>query len=371
MNAEAYNNLDQTTRGAIETIKLGYRTVDCYGYRQSVLLMGQPGVGKTMVSVQAAKELDLKPLVISPSSHDSVDIKLPYVESRFNFFGRKKTEYKVAAHAIGDLLPRSGRHLLIIDDITNCPVDMQATLYSLVYDGTLGPSYKIPEGSHVIACGNRVFDRCNAAELSAALKDRFITINVKPNKRIWLDDFAYENNVHHTITSWIEGVSEAEDKFLRGVDGNDENGSFDPVDPAIGLTPRSAYRLGELLKQNIHTSIDLPSLFRGVIGRKAGDAFYEYYQNRKVFDNVRRILNGEPYDNGLEYSTIYMITNSLVAAVDKSNIKNIERFFEQECDDEKKSLAAFKIHKRDSTSKLFGSKYFREIYLKNSNLIAG
>ena len=54
----------------------------CMGINKAILMLGEPGVGKTSIWIALAKKLGYNCKVIAPCNHDSVDIKLPYIRSK-------------------------------------------------------------------------------------------------------------------------------------------------------------------------------------------------------------------------------------------------------------------------------------------------
>lgn len=299
----------------------------CMGINKAVLMLGEPGVGKTSVWRSVANKLGYKSLVIAPCNHDSVDLKLPYISVKQVTVDGKECEQKVAAYAIGEILPREGKHMLLLDDLTNCPPDLQATFYSLVNEGCIG-DYTIPEGSYVGAAGNRVIDKCNASELSAALKNRCIVINVRTDADGWIKNFAMNNNVHPAVIGFLKNKT---DPFTDG---------FDATDPCGGFTARSAEALSKLLHKyedalnRSKNPINIRHLIKGVIGRAKGEEFMEFYDLYKKNVCVVDILKGQPFDDTqLSYATLFSLVWDLSAKTDKTTITNYADFMDRQDDD--------------------------------------
>src|SRR5713226_7324319 len=112
--------------------------------RQPVFIWGSPGVGKSAVVRQLAKELaiplqDVRALLLDP-----VDLRgLPFLGAD----GRSKW-------ATPEFLPESGSGILFLDELNAAPAMVQASCYQLVLDRKVG-EYSLPEGWAIVAAGNR------------------------------------------------------------------------------------------------------------------------------------------------------------------------------------------------------------------------
>jgi MoxR-like ATPase len=137
-----------------------------YAKRMPVMLHGAPGIGKSSVVKQTAKELGIACNDhVRLSQLDPVDLGgIPTIEDCDG--------EKVMGRAYPAWLPRSGAGLLFLDEINKGMPSTQAAAYSLVLDRALGEA-KLGDGWMIVAAGNRSTDRATVYEMDAPLQNRF------------------------------------------------------------------------------------------------------------------------------------------------------------------------------------------------------
>jgi hypothetical protein len=101
---------------------------------------------------------------------------------------------------------------------------VQKAFYSLLLERRLG-EHGLPEGSWVVAAGNRVEDRALVRAMSSALVNRVIVLNVRVDVREWLV-WAQAHGVRGEIRSFISVMPDA---LMRPV----------PAEPVPFSTPRA------------------------------------------------------------------------------------------------------------------------------------
>ena len=310
-----YDQITVTTQGLMSALEIGY------SIHTPVLAMGPPGVGKTEICWQFAKKIGLPFFPIIPSECDPVDFKVPAVY--------EKDGKRVSTLAISDLLPVEPA-MVLIDDITNVLPSMQASLYSLVHKGSLGP-YQLPPGSYVCAAGNRTFDKCNSVELSAALKDRCLVVNTEvPDATIWYDDFGVKHGIHSSIHG-----------FIRKNIGIFQTG-FDSTLPNAGCTPRSMTKFSDaLVKGGIPETI-FDKITNGFIGPIVGAQYKKYLDVIKQNIRIEDILSGKHHDIPQDQSLRYCIISELSSRATEKNINNVFKFIEK-FDTDLQSLFALEL----------------------------
>ena len=137
-------------------------------------LWGAPGVGKSNVVEQVARELGRRLIDIRAVLLDPVDLRgLPHV----NGDGR-------AHWATPEFLPRDGEGVLFLDELNAAPPLVQAACYQLVLDRKLG-EYTLPDGWAVAAAGNRETDRAVTSRMPSALANRFVHLDFEADLDDW------------------------------------------------------------------------------------------------------------------------------------------------------------------------------------------
>lgn len=155
-----------------ERLAMALRT--CLDARLPAFIWGPPGVGKsaTVRQVAAARNLELRD--VRAVQLDPVDLRgLPHLSPE----GR-------AAWAIPEFLPRAGEGVLFLDELNAAPASTQAACYQLVLDRRLG-EYRLPDGWHVLAAGNRETDRAVVSRMPSALANRFAHLALDVDADAW------------------------------------------------------------------------------------------------------------------------------------------------------------------------------------------
>jgi len=158
--------------------------------RQSMLLLGAPGLGKSSVAFQAAAQIYNGPtnattvtglpdenwfVVIRAMDKDPVDLKgLPFVKDG-------KTQWS-EPDLIGLLRPEGG--VICIEELPQALPAVQCVLRELLLDHRIG-GHKIPDTWTVIATGNRVEDKAGAGRLLSHVASSVIVMTMEISVEDW------------------------------------------------------------------------------------------------------------------------------------------------------------------------------------------
>jgi len=131
------------------------------------------------------------------------------------------------------LLPENAaKFCLFLDELPACAPDVQKAFYSLLLERRIG-EYHLPEGTWVVAAGNRAEDKALVRTISSALINRVLILNVRIDVPEWLA-WAQANKVRDDVVQFIEQTPEA---LLRPV----------PDKPVPFSTPRAWASLSRAL----------------------------------------------------------------------------------------------------------------------------
>ena len=223
------------------------------GWHTPVMIWGPPGIGKSEIVAQTARDHDLPLIDLRLSQLEPSDLRgIPY---------RVGTTVEWAPPAT---LPQEERHgprgILFLDELTAALPTVAAAAYQLVLDRRLG-DYRLPEGWLIIAAGNRVGDRGVAYAMPAPLANRFQHVWLRADVEQWL--------------RWAErvGIDPRIRQFLRS--HPQWLTDFDPMaEPMAFATPRSWVFADRVLKKSGGVAIDQLFLqLAGCVGPKAAEAF--------------------------------------------------------------------------------------------------
>ncbi len=245
-------DFDDAVRAAIAVIKAG----------RTPFLEGQPGCGKTATAKVIWKKLDLDGMItITPTMHNALDLRgFGYVEDIKNSEGMivgKQTRFAQSC-----ILPSSGRWLVFVDELPDCPKHEQSGFYQLVLEKRIG-EHILPPGCVVMAAGNGVTHRAAANVMSTALRTRLTTLKMAPTTES-VCKYALESKWHPLVISFMRSY----DKAVNG---------FDPDDFAGGCTPRDLEIISNLENQgwpdgNNESPLSL-SLCEGNLGTLYGQKY--------------------------------------------------------------------------------------------------
>src|SRR3954452_14708650 len=205
------------------TLSQAKELIRCLSHEQSVLLLSPPGVGKSDVVRQAAADAGLpcKSLLGTQIAPEDVS-GVPRIVGERSVFCPPRV-----------LLPENPEPFcLFLDELPACTPDVQKAFYSLLLERRLG-EHALPQGTWVVAAGNRMEDRALVRAMSSALINRVIILNVRVDTKEWLT-WAGSNGVRSDVRSFITFMPEA---LMRPV----------PAVPVPFSTPRAWASLSQAL----------------------------------------------------------------------------------------------------------------------------
>ena len=138
-------------------------------------IQGPPGCGKTRGLLEYAERIGFMAVILSLSKiYDPVDTRgIPCV---------------VNGHTVWnppDFIRRNGKPVMIfVDDYGNAPPTSQANLNTLFLDRELG-GHPLPEGTFVVAAGNRMSDASAIHATPAALANRMVWMTMGVDLDDW------------------------------------------------------------------------------------------------------------------------------------------------------------------------------------------
>jgi len=132
----------------------------------SVMVWGAPGIGKSSIVDQVAKEAGIRCIDLRLSQLAPTDLRgLPVAKDGLSHWYPP------------EFLPRDGNGVLFLDEINMAPPTLQGVAQQLILDRRVG-SYVVPDGWFIWAAGNRKEDRAAVFDMPAPLANRFIHLEV-------------------------------------------------------------------------------------------------------------------------------------------------------------------------------------------------
>ena len=180
------------------TLKQAKGLIRALAAEQSLLLLSPPGVGKSDVVRQAAAAdgLECKSLLGTQIAPEDVS-GVPRIVGERSVFCPPRV-----------LLPENAAPFcLFLDELPACAPDVQKAFYSLLLERRIG-EYQLPEGTWVVAAGNRAEDKALVRTISSALVNRVLILNVRIDVPEWLA-WATVNKVRDDVVKFIESSPES------------------------------------------------------------------------------------------------------------------------------------------------------------------
>lgn len=265
----------------------------------SVMLWGQPGVGKSQAIRQIAKNIEkdtYKKVVIT-------DVRLllfnPIDLRGIPVANENKTLAVWLKPKIFQMDPSSNViNILFLDEISAAPQSVQSAAYQITLDRTVG-EHKLPDNCIVIAAGNRVSDKSVAYKMPKALANRMIHFDINSSFENW-KKWALHNNIHPIVLGFLSYRSD----LLNTFDSSNEQLAF--------ATPRSWEMVSNILN-NIDDNVDnVSTLLSGLIGEGIA---YELKAWSKIYHRLPKaedIFAGKIVPVPQSVSEIFAVCSTMV-----------------------------------------------------------
>ncbi len=176
--------------------------------QRPMLLMGPPGVGKTQIMEQIARELKVGLVAYTITHHTRQSaVGLPFIREE-EFDGKKcsVTEYTMSEiiasvyRKIRDGGQREG--ILFIDEINCVSETLAPTMLQFLQCKTFG-NQAVPEGWVIVAAGNPPEYNKSVRDFDMVTLDRVRYMTVEADFTVW-KEYARAQQIHSAILSYLE-----------------------------------------------------------------------------------------------------------------------------------------------------------------------
>ena len=175
--------------------------------QRPILLLGAPGIGKTQIMEQIARELRIGLVSYTITHHTRQSaIGLPFISER-SYGGKKQavTEYTMSeiVASIYDKMEYTGLRegILFIDEINCVSETLAPAMLQFLQCKTFG-SHAIPRGWIIVAAGNPPEYNKSVREFDVVTMDRVKKILVEPDLGVW-KEYAYGEGIHPAVLSYL------------------------------------------------------------------------------------------------------------------------------------------------------------------------
>lgn len=191
------------------------------------IVTSSPGMGKTEIATEIAREQRLKLIDFRLGQADITDLNgLPRFVMQSD--GTERATFvpfdifPLATDPLPDH-PDGGKYegwLLLLDEITSAPKQMQAASYKLLLERMVG-NHRIHPRCVMMGAGNLSTDRAVVHEMSTAQQSRLIHLELRVDHPEWMV-WAHK----HSVDSRIIGFLEFKPEYLHRFDPNHEDKTF-------------------------------------------------------------------------------------------------------------------------------------------------
>ena len=263
--------------------------------QRPVLLMGPPGIGKTQIMEQIAKELKIGLVAYTITHHTRQSaVGLPFIREK-EYGGQKYsvTEYTMSEiiASVYEKMEQTGMKegILFIDEI-NCVSETLAPAMLQFLQGKTFGTHRVPEGWIIVAAGNPPEYNKSVREFDVVTLDRLKKIDVEADFPVW-KEYAYRQGIHPAVISYLELRRE---NFYRV-----EN----TVAGKLFATARGWEDLSQLIQvyEKLGKTVDRDVAFQYVQHRMVAKDFANYlelYYKYRTDYNIEEILDGR-WDAGV------------------------------------------------------------------------
>lgn len=305
-------------------------------------IWGAPGVGKSQVVAQVAKESKLQFVDVRAVLLDPVDLRgLPHIN------GDHKAHW-----CPPDFLPTSGKGILFLDELNAAPPLVQAACYQLVLDRKLG-EYTLPDGWSVVAAGNRETDRAVTHRMPSPLANRFVHLDFEVDLNDWVA-WALDNDIRTELIAFIRFRPE----LLHRHDPSKNDKAFP--------TPRAWEFVSKILTTDHDEDVEF-DLVKGTVGEGAAAELVGFLKIFRKLPNPDMILlNPDKVEVPNDPATLYALVGALTRKASEQTFDRLVRYFNR-------MPAEFSVMAMRDSLKLNGdlvnTKSFIEWAAKNSDVL--
>jgi len=277
-----------------------YLLKDAYGEyviptirQRPVLLLGAPGIGKTQIMEQIARECQIALVSYTITHHTRQSaIGLPFISHK-EYQGKEyaMTEYTMSeiVASIYEKMAETGHQegILFIDEINCVSETLAPAMLQFLQCKTFG-NHEIPKGWIIVAAGNPPEYNKSVREFDVVTLDRVKKIPVEPDFQVW-KEYAYQENLHPAILSYLNIRTRYFYQMETTVDGR----QF--------ATPRGWEDLSRTITvyETLGQEVDQELVIQYIQHPKAAKdfaAYYELYQKYETDYQIDELLKGQNFD---------------------------------------------------------------------------
>lgn len=204
---QAKNEIKHTVQAYLAKDENGEYKIPAIRQRP-ILMMGPPGIGKTQIMEQIARECRIGLVAYTMTHHTRQSaVGLPFIkEEEFDGKSYSVTEYTMSEMLAGVYRKKreSGiqEGILFIDEINCVSETLAPTMLQFLQCKTFG-NQAVPEGWLIVAAGNPLEYNKSVRDFDMVTLDRVRYLNVEADYAVW-KEYAAANHLHSAVLSYLE-----------------------------------------------------------------------------------------------------------------------------------------------------------------------
>lgn len=194
-------------------------------------------------------------------------------------------------------------NLFFLDELSAAPASLQVCAYQITHDRRIG-EHKLPKNTYPICAGNRTTDKSVAFAMPKALSNRVIHLEFSASnfyEESWME-WAIENEVDQRIIAFLGFRKD----LLNQFSANSNEQAF--------ATPRSWENVSKILKQIPDIKIARP-LIAGTVGEGPAIEFVNYCRVYTKLPRLEDITSGKFTTQYKEPDILYAISTLLISSL--------------------------------------------------------
>ena len=207
-------NIKEAKQEVINTVRAYLKKDETGAYeipperQRPILLMGPPGIGKTAIMEQVARECGISLISYTITHHTRQSaIGLPFI-SKKEYGGEEHavTEYTMSeiVASVYDQIEISGirEGILFLDEINCVSETLAPTMLQFLQYKMFG-NHKVPDGFIIVTAGNPPQYNKSVRDFDIVTLDRVKRIDIEEDFSVW-KEYAYQAGIHGAILSYLE-----------------------------------------------------------------------------------------------------------------------------------------------------------------------
>jgi hypothetical protein len=267
----------------------------CFNVKRPIFLWGPPGIGKSDVVAEIARDMGALLIDLRLGQMDPTDIRgIPFYNKELG-----KMDWAPPIDLPDEETASQYPYVvLFMDEMNSAPPAVQSAAYQLVLNRRVG-KYKLPKNVVMVAAGNRESDKGVTYRMPTPLSNRFVHSEMKVDFPSW-QEWAIKNQIHKDVVGFLTFAKQD----LYDFDAKSSSRAF--------ATPRSWTFVSELLADEDLDIATTTDLIAGTVGEGLAVKFMAHRKISGKLPKPEDILSGKATElETKEVSAMYSLVISL------------------------------------------------------------